>query len=85
MAATAGAQTANNNAPREVIANGGLLHTLLAERVRGQPYSAVQVHKTKQTLADERISRMRGIILWRGILSAGCVWSFVCKSSERTA
>ena len=57
MAATAGAQTANNNAPREVIANGGLLHTLLAERVRGQPYSAVQVHKTKQTLADERISR----------------------------
>ena len=52
MAGTAGAQTADNTAPKEVIANGGLLHTLLAEPVRGQPYSAVQVHKTKRTLAD---------------------------------
>ena len=51
MAGRAGAQVADN-APKEVIANGGLIHTLLAEPVRGQPYSAVQVHKTKRTLAD---------------------------------
>ena len=52
MAAGAAAQTADNNAPKEVIANGGLIHTLVAAPVIGQPYSAVQVHKTEQALAD---------------------------------
>jgi hypothetical protein len=53
MGASAGAQ---NAAPaseqKEVIANGGLLHTLLAEPVIGQPYSAVQVKRLSQKLAD---------------------------------
>ena len=48
---------ASNNAkqpdqPREVIANGGLLHTLLAAPVTSQPYSAVQVQRVVRTLAD---------------------------------
>lgn len=48
----AGAQTTAGNAPTEVIANGGLIHTLLAAPVRGQPYSAVQVQRAKRVLAD---------------------------------
>ena len=48
----AGAQTPANDAPKEVIANGGLIHTLLAAPVTGQPYSAVQVQKTKRVLQD---------------------------------
>ncbi len=43
------AQTA---APKEVIANGGLVHALLAAPVVGEPFSAVQTHETKRTLAD---------------------------------
>ena len=35
-----------------IIANGGLLHTLLAARVTGHPYSAVQIHSTRRTLTD---------------------------------
>ena len=36
----------------EVIANGGLLHTLEAAPVTGQPYSALQVQRMVRTLAD---------------------------------
>jgi hypothetical protein len=36
----------------EVLSNGGLFNTLLATQVTGQPYSAVQVHRTSQKLAD---------------------------------
>jgi hypothetical protein len=49
----AGAQTAGpEGGSNEVIANGGLLHTLMAAPVIGQPYSAVQVHQTSRKLAD---------------------------------
>ena len=47
---SAGAQTSPANP--EIIANGSLLHSLLAKPVVGQPYSAVQVHTTKRQLAD---------------------------------
>lgn len=50
--ACAGAQTPANDATKEVIANGGLIHTLLAAPVAGQPYTAVQVQKTKRVLQD---------------------------------
>jgi hypothetical protein len=36
----------------EVISNGSLIHTLMAAPVIGQPYSAVQVHRTVRKLAD---------------------------------
>jgi hypothetical protein len=36
----------------EVISNGSLMHTLMAAPVIGQPYSAVQVHRTVRKLAD---------------------------------
>jgi hypothetical protein len=36
----------------EVISNGGLINTLLAAPVVGQPYSAVRVQRTRQKLAD---------------------------------
>jgi hypothetical protein len=49
----AGAQTAGPDAgSNEVISNGGLLHTLMAAPVIGQPYSAIQVHQTSRKLAD---------------------------------
>jgi len=41
-----------SNVPKEVLANGSLGHTLMAQPVLGQPYSAVQRHKTVRTLAD---------------------------------
>jgi hypothetical protein len=48
-----GAQTpAKGSQPSEVIANGGLLHTLLAAPVIGQPYSAVQTRHIVRTLAN---------------------------------
>jgi hypothetical protein len=53
MASMAGAQApegANNQ--RQVIANGGVLHTLSAPAIIGQPYLAVQVRHTSQKLAD---------------------------------
>jgi len=53
MASMAVAQTPEGTSkPREVIANGGVLHTLLAPPVLGQPYSAVQVRRTSRKLAD---------------------------------
>lgn len=36
----------------EVLSNGGVIHTLVAEPVTGEPYSATQVHKTVRTLED---------------------------------
>jgi hypothetical protein len=36
----------------EAISNGSLIHTLVAAPVIGQPYSAVQVHRTVRKLAD---------------------------------
>jgi hypothetical protein len=38
--------------PKEVVSNGGLMHTLLAAPVLGEPYSAEQEQKTVQVLAD---------------------------------
>ncbi len=52
LSCLAGAQIAPDSGPKEVIANGGLLHTLLAEPVIGQPYSAVQVRSNIRKLAD---------------------------------
>jgi hypothetical protein len=49
----AGAQSANTASPsQERLATGGLISSLLAAPVVGQPYSAVQVHGTTRTLAD---------------------------------
>jgi hypothetical protein len=49
----AGAQTpADSDHPKPVVANGGVLHTLLAPPVIGQPYSAVQVRHISRKLAD---------------------------------
>jgi hypothetical protein len=53
MVAAAGAQSASLGvAAREVIANGGLLHTLIAMPVTGEPYAAEQVMHNKQILPD---------------------------------
>jgi hypothetical protein len=49
----AAAQNANTAAPPQPrLATGGLLSSILAAPVVGQPYSAVQVHGTTRTLAD---------------------------------
>ena len=45
------AQTAETQ-PKEVISNGGLLHTLEAAPVTGQPFSAIQVQKRNKKLED---------------------------------
>lgn len=48
-----GAQNANTGAPSQPrLATGGLVSSILAAPVVGQPYSAVQVHGTTRTLAD---------------------------------
>jgi hypothetical protein len=39
-------------ANKEILSNGGVLHTLLAAPVVGQPYSATQVTRNKRQLAD---------------------------------
>jgi len=46
------AQSAAPNQPKEVISNGGLMHTLEAAPVIGQPFSAVQVSQLVRKLAD---------------------------------
>jgi hypothetical protein len=51
LISTAFAQT-TTPANKEILSNGGLLHSLLAAPVIGQPYSATQVHSTRQQLAD---------------------------------
>ena len=38
--------------PKEVVSNGGLMHTLMAAPVMGQPYSAEQQQKMVQILPD---------------------------------
>jgi hypothetical protein len=49
----AGAQNAAaERQTQEPLATGGLISSLLAAPVVGQPYSAVQVHSTTRTLAD---------------------------------
>ncbi|RSL18235.1 hypothetical protein EDE15_3794 [Edaphobacter aggregans] len=50
FASIASAQTAPEK--KEVLSNGGLLHSLLAAPVPGQPYSAVQITRNNQKLAD---------------------------------
>lgn len=53
MASLAGAQSAPADAgAHEALANGGVIHTLVATPVIGQPYSAMQVHSTSRKLAD---------------------------------
>jgi hypothetical protein len=49
LISTAYSQTPLEN--NEILSNGGLLHSLLAKPVIGQPYSAIQVSSTKQQLA----------------------------------
>jgi hypothetical protein len=50
---SAGAQSgAAGDEKKEVIATGGLISSLTAAPVVGQPYSAVQVHQTQRKLAD---------------------------------
>lgn len=50
LISTAFSQTAPEN--KEILSNGGLLHSLLAKPVLEQPYSAMQVSNTKQQLPD---------------------------------
>jgi hypothetical protein len=50
---SAGAQSGpTNGEKKEVIATGGLISSLVAAPVIGQPYSAQQVHQTSQKLSD---------------------------------
>jgi len=51
LISTAFAQT-TTPANKEILSNGSLLHSLLAAPVIGQPYSATQVHSTRQQLAN---------------------------------
>jgi hypothetical protein len=51
LAWSVAAQTVTGN-DKEVVANGGLLHSLFAAPVIGRPYSAEQVHSTVRVLAD---------------------------------
>lgn len=47
------AQDAAKKTPsHEIVSNGGLLHTMLAAPVMGEPFSAVQVFRTNRALAD---------------------------------
>jgi hypothetical protein len=53
LASSARAQSGTEaGTKKEVIANGSLLHSLMAAPVVGQPYSAVQKHSTRRQLAD---------------------------------
>ena len=52
VASVAGAQGVAPAESKEVIANGGVVHEMLAAPVIGQPYSAVVMHGTVQKLAD---------------------------------
>jgi len=46
------AQSGSGASGGEVLSNGGVIHTLVAEPVTGEPYSAEQVHKTMRRLED---------------------------------
>ncbi len=52
LAGHAWAQGADNSEPPEKITNGGVNHTINADPVRGQPFSAEQVMKKGRTLND---------------------------------
>jgi len=45
-------ETADSAQTRQVLATGGVISSLLAAPVVGQPFTAVQVHGTSRTLAD---------------------------------
>lgn len=51
LTATAGAQSGAVGEPKEMISNGGVNHTIHADPVIGQPFSAEQVMKKGKTLA----------------------------------
>jgi hypothetical protein len=57
----AGAQSAaSGGEKKEVIATGGLISSLVAAPVIGQPYSAMQVHQTIRKLADGTTISQKG-------------------------
>src|SRR5260370_40499087 len=51
---------ASGSEKKEVIATGGLISSLVAAPVIGQPYSAVQVHQTIRKLADGTTISQKG-------------------------
>jgi hypothetical protein len=52
LAASAAAQSGLVSEPKEAISNGGVNHTIHADPVTGQPFSAEQVMKKGKTLTD---------------------------------
>jgi hypothetical protein len=59
--ASAGAQSAaTGGEKKEVIATGGVISSLVAAPVIGQPYSALQVHQTIRKLADGTTISQKG-------------------------
>ena len=52
VAVSAGAQSGPTSEPKEAISNGGVNHTIHADPVVGQPFSAEQVMKKGKTLTD---------------------------------
>ncbi len=52
LTASAGAQNGQVAEPKEAISNGGVNHTIHADPVTGQPFSAEQVMKKGRTLTD---------------------------------
>jgi hypothetical protein len=64
VASYGGAQSASAGAGRsEVISNGGLINTLIAAPVIGQPYSGQRVQRTIQKLQGGTTISHRGITL----------------------
>jgi hypothetical protein len=51
---------ASGGEKKEVIATGGLISSLVAAPVTGQPYSAMQVHQTIRKLADGTTISQKG-------------------------
>jgi hypothetical protein len=51
---------AADNGPTRPVASGGVLSSLLAAPVVGQPFTAVQVHETKRTLSDGTVITHNG-------------------------
>jgi hypothetical protein len=59
-ACAAGQETDTGSQTQDRLATGGLVSSLLAVPVVGEPYSAVQVHSTVRTLADGSTVSHRG-------------------------
>jgi hypothetical protein len=59
-ASFAAAQGAAGGEKKEILATGGLISSLVAAPVIGQPYSAVQVHHTSRKLADGTTISQKG-------------------------